>query len=186
MKAFAILPLDELARTGALALFLLLASAPGCGSAEGSGGGGDPGTPRTAVPASIADGWYTGTISSVNFFNPTTGSWGAPSGTGMFFEFTADGYYEKGVLLQSSLYGCTMSFLAYDRGTMTVAGDRIVLYPTYGRIKSVDNCVAANNYERPDELQPETILWELGLDEYGTQTLWLRYENGNPSAFHRG
>lgn len=141
-------------------------------------------TPRTSVPAQLASTWQTGTVSSVNFYNPTTGAWSAPSGVGMFFKFTPDGYYEKGVLLQSSLYGCTMTFFAFNKGTMTVEGDKIVLYPTYGKIKSIDNCVANNNYEKPDQLKSETMLWELGPDEYGVETLWLRYPDGGPSAFH--
>lgn len=145
----------------------------------------DPATPRTNVPGQLVAEWYTGTVSSVNFFNPVTGAWGAPSGTGIFFKFTPDGYYEKGVLLQSSLYGCTMTFFAYNKGTMTVEGNKIVLYPTYGRIKSVDNCVAENNYEKPDELHNETIFWEIGPDDFGNEVLWLRYETSNPSAFYQ-
>ena len=145
----------------------------------------DNGTPRTAVPAQIVGAWYAGTVSSVDFYNPNTGSWGAPSGTGVYFKFTSDGYYEKGVLLQSTLYSCTSTFYAYNKGTMTVEGDKIVLYPTYGKIKSLDNCVANNNYEKPDQLQSETILWQLGRDEYNVETLWARYPNGDPSAFHR-
>jgi hypothetical protein len=141
-------------------------------------------TPRTSVPAQLVNTWKTGTVSSVNFYNPNTGSWGPPSGVGMFFKFTPDGYYEKGVLLQSSLYGCTMTFFAYNKGTMTVEGDKIVLYPTYGRIKSIDNCVESNNYEKPDQLKSETLLWEYGQDEYGVETLWLRSPDSGPSAFH--
>lgn len=129
--------------------------------------------------------WYAGTVSSVNFYDPNTGAWGAPSGTGVYFKFTADGYYEKGVLLQSTLYGCTSTFYAYNKGTMTVDGDKIVRYPTYGRIKSVDNCVASNNYEKPDQVQSETILWQTGTDEYGFETLSARYPEGEPTAFQR-
>lgn len=141
-------------------------------------------TPRTSVPALLVNTWKTGTVSSVNFYNPNTGAWGAPSGAGMFFKFTPDGYYEKGVLLQSSLYGCTMTFFAYNKGTMTVEGDKIVLHPTYGKIKSVDNCVESNNYEKPDQLKSETLFWEHGQDEYGVETLWLRAPDSGPSAFH--
>jgi len=142
-------------------------------------------TPRTSVPNQLVADWYAGNITSVNFYNPTTGAWAAPSGTGVFFKFTADGYYEKGVLLQSSLYGCTTTFFAYNKGTMTVEGNKIVLYPTQGRIKSVDNCVEEYNYDKPDELQNETILWEIGVDDYGNEVLWLRYETGDPSAFYQ-
>lgn len=181
-------PLKKLARSSIVVpIVLLAASAFACGgTAADDAGGGGAATPRTQVPAPLSASWYSGNVSSVNFHDPATGAWGAPSGTGMFFVFTPDGYYEKGVLLQSSMYGCTMTFTAYNSGTMTVAGDRFVLYPTYGRVKSVDNCVQANNYDRPDQLESETILWELGPDEYGIETLWLRYEGGSPSAFHQG
>jgi hypothetical protein len=144
----------------------------------------DDNTPRTSLAAALVGEWQTGTVSSVNFYNPTTGVFGPPSGTGMFFKFTQEGYYEKGVLLQSSLYGHTMTFFAYNKGTMTVEGDNIVLYPTYGKIKSVDNMVQENNYEKPDELKSETMLWEKGFDEYGLETLWLRYPDSGPSAFY--
>jgi hypothetical protein len=141
--------------------------------------------PRTSIPAQLVGNWYSGNISGINFFNATTGQWGAPSGTGIFFKFTQDGYYEKGTLLQSSLYGCSTSFLAYNKGTMSVEGNMIVLYPTYGRIKSIDNCVAENNYEKSDQLQQEKIIWHVSLDEYGSEVLMMSYEDSNPSAFYR-
>lgn len=182
---------DLSARAGMAATMLfiiLILFVGGCKSSptdaddgDGKNGGN---TPRTSVPAELVGDWKTGTVSSVNFYNPTTGVWGAPSGVGMFFKFTPDGYYEKGVLLQSSLYGCTMTFFAFNKGTMTVAGDTIVLYPTYGKIKSMDNCVQDNNYEKPDDLKSETLIWERGQDDYGAETLWLRYPDSGPSAFH--
>jgi hypothetical protein len=142
-------------------------------------------TPGNKVPEQLAGSWTAGNVSSVNFFNPGTGSWAPPSGVGVFYKFTGDGYCEKGVLLQSSLYGCTMTVHAFQKGTAAVEGNKITFYPTYGRIKSEDNCVQENNYEKPDELTNEIIFWELGVDEYGDETLWLNYENGTPTAFHR-
>lgn len=141
--------------------------------------------PRTFVPVALVGEWQSGTVSSVNFYNPATGTWAPPSGTGMFFNFKADGNYEKGVLLQSSLYGHSSTFYAYNRGSFTVQDNQIILYPPYGRIKSVDSWIAENNYEKADELSSETMLWEKGVDEYGLETLWLRYPEGNSSAFHR-
>jgi len=145
----------------------------------------DNNTPRTSVPLDLVGEWQTGTVSSVNFYNPVTGVWGAPSGTGIFFKFTQDGYYEKGVLLQSSLYGHTMTFFAYNKGTLTIEDSVIITYPTYGRIKSTDNMVQENNYEKNDELKSETLIWAKGIDEYEVETLWLRYPETGSSAFHR-
>lgn len=188
MKVF---KMQFLSKLTSLIIFTLLSSfifyLYGCKSSptgpkdEGDTGSG---TPRTSVPTQLVAEWYTGTVSSIDFYNPNNGVWGAPSGTGIFFKFNPDGYYEKGVLLQSTLYNCTMTFFAYNKGTMTVEGNKIVLYPTYGKIKSEDNCVAENNYEKADELQNETIFWEFGQDEYGNEVLWMRYETSDPSAFY--
>lgn len=171
-----------------ITIFYLLVAfgmfAAGCSKDSGSINQPDNSTPRTDVPVELAKEWYYGNLSSVNFFNPSTGQFSAPSGTGMFFKFSADGYYEKGVLLQSSLYGCSSTFFAFNKGTVVMEGNKIILYPTYGTIKSEDNCVSANNYEKPDQLEKEIMIWELGMDEYNTETLWLRYEDGSPSAFH--
>lgn len=137
------------------------------------------------MPKELAGTWYAGTVSSVNFFNPGTGQWAAPSGNGLFFNFAADGSYEKGVLMQSSLYNCSMTFFAYNKGKLELSGGQMVLHPEYGRIKSTDTCVSDNNYEKADQLNQETVLWELGTDDYGNSTLYLGNPNGKPSAFHR-
>jgi len=49
----------------------------------------------------------------------------------------------------------------------------------------VDNCPPNYNYEKPDQLQSETILWQLGRDEYEIETMWARYPGGDSSAFNR-
>ncbi len=165
-------------------LFAISVFAAGCSKESSSINQPDSSTPRTNVPVELAREWYYGNLSSTNFYNPGTGQFSAPSGTGMYFKFTEDGYYEKGVLLQSSLYGCSTTFYAFNKGTVVIEGNKIILYPTYGSIKSEDNCVSANNYEKPDQLEKEVMIWELGLDEYNSETLWLRYEDGNPSPFH--
>src|SRR5215213_9987588 len=64
-------------------------------------GGTEPRKPeehRTPVPTPLADAWHAGSVSSVNFFNSSTGHFSAPTGTGLFFRFHTDGSYEKGVL----------------------------------------------------------------------------------------
>jgi len=141
-------------------------------------------TPRTNIPSNLAREWYSGNISSINFFNSTTGQFSSPSGVGMYFKFSTDGYYEKGVILQSSSYECSSTFYAFNKGTVVIDDNKIILYPVYGHIKSEDNCVSSNNYEKPDQLSEETMIWQLGVDEYHSETLWLNYEGGNPSAFH--
>lgn len=177
-------------RMGVLAgLLSIMLAVGGCRknptSADDNTGHGNHDTPRTAVPAELVGSWYTGTISTVNYYNPTTGQWSPPSGTGITYSLTADGYYEKSGLLQSSLYGCTTTLFVYNKGTVVVDGNKISLYPTYGRVKSQDNCVPRFNYDKPAELTEEHIFWELGTDAYGLEALWLRYAEGDASAFYR-
>src|SRR5262245_32622500 len=111
--------------------------------AGGSGGEGvtDPGDPPdpgvgTGVPSWAVGTWHYGSVSSVNFFNPNSGSWGTPSGEGMFYHFSADGKYEKGYMIQSTLYNCTMTVLFYSSGKITADGSQLSLRMTYGRMKS--------------------------------------------------
>lgn len=147
--------------------------------------------PGVDVPASIAATWQTGSVSSVNFFNASTGQFSSPTGTGLFYRFDHDGEYEKGMLLQSSLYGCTMTVVFYERGIVTAVegsldeGWTLQLHPTYGRQRSRDTCVAANNFERPHELADETLIAFLGQDEYGYEALFMRWPDSDWSAFHR-
>lgn len=142
-------------------------------------------TPRTSLPTEVVGSWTSGTVSSSAFYDPGTGSFKSPSGTGVAFTFTSDGAFTKAVLLQQSMYGCTSRFLGWVEGTATADGTTLSLYPTKGKVKSEDNCVADNNYERADDPARETIKFERGTDEYGNETLWLAYPDGNPSAFHR-
>jgi hypothetical protein len=165
-------------------LFVFLTFFYGCSKDSSNPVNSNNSTPRSDLPQELVKEWYTGDISSTNFFNPSTGHFSGPSGVGIYFKFTQDGYYEKGVLLQSSLYGCTSTFYAFNKGTVVMDGNKMTLYCNYGKIKSEDNCVSENNYEKADNVTTEVIYWELGYDEFNQQTLWLRYENGNPSAFH--
>ena len=177
-----------LARQFLAAVITTMATGLGCSSDSEAATGPDPTPSPTSVPAEFTGTWYAGNVSGVIFNNPNTGQWSSPSGTGVTYTFNRDGTYEKGVLLQSSLYGCTSSFLAYQRGTVRVSGAApatFELTASYARIKSVDNCVTKNNYEKDDPYRSETILVQRGRDEYNNEVLQIRSPDGHPSAFHR-
>ena len=84
-----------------LAVGLLLAA---CGSVSPNRGA--PPLPGSAVPPELQGAWRYGTISSVDYYDPVTGAWGAPSGTGITFTLDAEGDYERSSLLQVTTYGC--------------------------------------------------------------------------------
>lgn len=177
-------------RGAVLGSALLLAA---CGSKDGGPTGpsdGPPGDgaegPGTPVPAELLGTWYTGNVSSVNFFQPSTGHWDNAGGTGLFYSIKADGTYEFGWRLYSQLYSCSMTVLVYKSGTVEVdpAGGSLVLHPTYGRMHSEDNCNSDGNYDKDAPLDEETVLYELGQDDYGNLVLLLRYPDGEASAFY--
>ena len=150
----------------------------------------EPETPRTDVPAEIAAAWHAGNVSSTTFYNPSTGQFSPPSGPGFFFRFKPDGHYEKGVLLQQSLYNCTMTVFFYESGTVEVEGSlqngwTLQLHPTFGRQKSRDTCVSSNNFEKTHDFEDETLIVVLGRDEYGNEALFVRSPTTSFSAYYR-
>ncbi len=139
------------------------------------------------MPSQYVGTWVSGNVSPVNFYSPSTGSWGAPSGVGMFYKFLPNGQYEKGVLLQSTLYGCTMSVFGYQRGAIRVDGSTFELRSSTHKMKSVDNCVQKNNYEKTLDNEAETLFLRLGTDDYGNRALCssdrrTRHQRGSTRA----
>jgi hypothetical protein len=152
-------------------------------------GGGDeatgPDAPRTSVPAELVGTWFQGSVSNTDYYNPSTGSWAGPSGTGVAYTFTANGEYQHAGVLQSSLYGCTSIVFGWDRGAVAVRGTEVTLTATSGRLKSEDNCVAEYNYDKSIAVDPTVVTYEVGVDDYGTETLWLTWPDGQTLSFRR-
>jgi Chaperone for protein-folding within the ER, fungal len=135
-------------------------------------------TPATSSPPlnALEGNWYQGSSSGVDYYNPTTGSWAAPSGSGFKYVFNPDGSYDYSGLMQSSLYSCTMSIFGYETGIYTVQDQMLVLTPQVNKLKSEDNCHEDFNYERDEPLEPEYKLFQFGQDEFtGEVTLELTF-----------
>jgi hypothetical protein len=164
----------------------------GSGSDQGNTGpvatsvGATPVVPAAVVPPELIGSWYNGTVSSIDFYTPSTGGWDNAGGTGTSYTFNADGTYEFGWLLQSTLYGCSTHAMVWKAGFMTVdvAQHRIDLVPSQAKIHSVDDCSESGNYDRDIDRGPETVYWDWSQDEYGNAYLALRYPDGAYSAFY--
>jgi hypothetical protein len=129
--------------------------------------------------APIIGKWYSGSGSGVNFYNPSTGQWAAPSGTGSSYEFFPDGRYVQAGLLQSSMYSCTMTVFVYETGRWSLQGNTILFSPISGRVKSQDNCNRSFNYEKPKDLKKHSATISFRPNEYsGEEQLCLTDENG--------
>lgn len=146
---------------------------------------GEPNTPRTTVPAALVGRWHNGNLSSIGFFDAGSGTFGNPSGSGFFFNFTSAGNFEFGGLLQSSWYGCTTDFLSYKSGTMVVSGNTVTLYPRLALTRKTDSCNPANNYEKTAGLDPETFQYEIGSDEWGNIVLYRLWPDGSVTVYRR-
>jgi hypothetical protein len=166
-----------------LGLGIVLALAA-CGGG-GDGGTGPSHTPRTDIPSELVGTWYQGSVSSTDYYDPGSGSWGTPSGTGVAYTFSGDGIYRHTGVIQSSLYGCSQVVIGWDKGTAAVDGAQLTLTSTSGRLKSEDNCAADNNYDKSIDIDQQVLTYRIGADDYGTETLWLTWPNGQSATFHR-
>ena len=115
------------------------------GGSASSGGGDGSGE----VPAELAYEWtWGGVTSSVGFYDPSTGQWANPDSAGGFYRLNADGSYEEGAMLQTSLYGCSTNTFFYDSGTFAVQGDTIAFQSSgQGVQHAVNTC--GQSYDRP-------------------------------------
>lgn len=135
-------------------------------------------TPAATNPTSNAlmGAWYQGSSSGVDYYNPSTGSWAAPSGSGFRFTFNADGTYEYSGLMQSSLYNCTMTVFGYETGNYSLQNGILVLTQNVSKMKSQDTCTSDFNYEKDVPLETNYRLVHFGqFQPTGEVTLELTY-----------
>lgn len=151
------------------------------------------------VPQELIGSWLvTLDSSSVGYVDPNSGSYAAPSGEWMTYTFKPDRTYEKSYLIQSSLYNCTMKVFWFETGTSSYQGNVVSLAPNSNSMTSEDNCNAENNYEKTLPLEPSSVMWQFGTDDFGLVVLNLtsivKDQNGqfivdpnapNPSAFYK-
>lgn len=152
-----------------------------CGGAIQPGPQPLPGTP---VPAELQGAWRYGTISSVDYYDPVTGSWGAPSGTGDLFTLSADGAYERSRLLQVTTYGCESYVFIWEVGTVALTDTQLTFQPAESAVKS-QMCTPADTEETRNTVEGETYGWTLGPDDYGETVLTLIFESGETSLYDR-
>ncbi len=173
-----------------LAAFLPLAA---CGTsdvdaAEPTG----PGTPGGgAFPTELVGTWVYGVISPTNVVDAYNGSWiDSAYGTSVLFEFGPNGTYRQAILIMTRAYNCKSQVFVYNEGRAVVEGSTIKVYPTKGSVKARDTCVAANNFDRADNIaakQGDTYGWTFKLHDDGKTYLLIGVRNDmtNPSYFRR-
>jgi hypothetical protein len=165
---------------GAVIAVLALSACPGGGGTlEEEGASFD--TPRTAVPQQLEGDWFVGSLSSIDYYDRSTGTWAEESGSGFYFIFKADGLYEHGAVITSTVYNCTMKLLGSERGTVEVSGDKLIVHRNTGRTNVTNNC----GREGVHEMEPESTVWtwRIELDENGVRWLVLKNTDGLEDRF---
>ncbi len=142
------------------------------------------------VDASLAAGlvgdWWEGSLSTLQFYDPTTGTWAAPNGVGTFLMLRADGTFRAGGILNTTSGGCTSTLMVDERGTYTTTGTTagtLTLARQTGHSRLTMTCTTQIWDET---LAPQTRVFDysLGTDAQGRETL-TRTENGEPHGTMR-
>jgi hypothetical protein len=145
----------------------------------------DPVGPQpSARPPELVGSWFTGTVSSIHYHDPVVGSWADPNGEGFYLILDSDGSYEEGAVIQSTMYGCSSKLLGRAVGDWSIEGYQLWLARESGETSITGNCTGSGT----NTMGPEVAIyyWELGPDDYGTETLTLKMGDMSPyAAYHR-
>jgi hypothetical protein len=142
------------------------------------------GTASQNVPANLVGEWHARRGSGSSFFNPNTGSYGAPNATIDSYKFLPDGSYEHAILMQSSLYNCTIRIFGRETGSANVDGDTLTITPGPGTLEYNDNCRPNLNSKKVTHMEGDRWQWHLDRDEYGTK-LCVRDQKGASACYYR-
>ncbi|MFC4453781.1 hypothetical protein [Deinococcus sonorensis] len=116
-------------------------SVPPTGTPGTGGGGGG-----TALPAELQGEWNYGTISPIEYYDPTSGQYAEASGTSDILKFTADGTYERTGITVVTTYNCTSKILLHQTGIVTLSGTTLTLTPKVSLAKGY-RCSPSDAFE---------------------------------------
>lgn len=161
-------------------LFALSLSLAACGGGVGDD---DLDTPRTEITSPLAGEWFTGTLSSIQYYNRDTGEFQNPSGSGFYYIFDEDGHYETGAVIDSTVAGCTMRLLGTERGTLTQSGADLTVYRHWITTYVTNTC--GNDGERTQGETTRAMRWSVARDANGLEWLSLVHPDGSVEQYRR-
>ena len=136
-------------KTEALLLAALVGSVLGCPRSWA-----DPPKPKVVLPSQIIGDWQNGSASAVSYYNPATGTFAPPSGSGMSYSIRADGTFTYSGILQTTLYHCTKTSSFYCEGTATATAGSVTFTDRINLYQWKDTCGASD--PKPKNKPPET------------------------------
>lgn len=144
-----------------------------------------PRLPSSIVTTSnLAGEWLYRISGSTITFTDGAGGYAAPSGELSGYKIRADGTYEHGYLLSSSLYSCNTRVFGYETGTWWVDGNKLVFKDKTATLTSTDNCNKSFNYQKKRELAYYYYEFRLERDEYGEKIVFLK-SDGNRDEYYK-
>jgi hypothetical protein len=161
----------------------------GAGHVEDAGAGpsagtqGAPDTPRSKLPVELAGDWFTGSLSTIQYYDRRTGEFANPSGQGFYMIFGAGGTYESGAVISSIVSGCEMRLLGAENGTASLAGRQLTLHRHRVTTRVTSTC--GRSGDRTQGPATTRVTWSVDIDDSGLEWLSLTHENGSVERFRR-
>jgi hypothetical protein len=146
--------------------------------------GGAMGRRLPGVPAELVGQWIARRGSGSSYYNPNSGSYGAPNGTADSYSFFADGRYEHALLIQNSLYNCTIRLFGRETGRVTVDGQTLDITPGPGTFEYQDNCRPHLNSKKVTHERGQHWQWRV-VREGDAVKLCVRDQDGASACYTR-
>jgi len=160
----------------------LVAVVAGCDpgdSTDDPAGGGE-------TPGALVGSWYAGRGGTTAPYDPVSGTFGRPSGSGLLYLFQPGGRYLKGFQSYESSGGCTTGFTVTEQGVIYATDSTLTTHPTSGRRVFEDTCAPSLDSDDPvTDLADETFTWEVSGDDPTAPVLSLVRTDGAAATFVR-
>lgn len=147
-----------------IAILIFALAAVGCTtSTSSSSTSTTDGKATGSVDSALVGQWYAGRGGTMIAYDESTGSFGAPSGTGMMFVFHADGTYQKA--FQSIESGaCTVGFVTVESGVATTASGEVRLHPSSGTMHEI-SCSGSADNDHAITVSDESLAYALEAED---------------------
>ena len=138
----------------------------------------------TAIPNELVGEWIARRGSGSSYYNPNSGSYGAPNATTDSYKFFADGRYEHAILMTNSLYNCTIRIFGRETGNASIDGNTLTITPGPGTLEYNDTCRPSLNSKKANQVDQKKWQWQVSSDEQGVK-LCVQDATGASSCYYR-
>ncbi len=117
---------------------------------------------KDGLAPQILGKWKLGDLSSANFYDPATGSWGMPAGAGEWLQLFENGTFRYGKFGLVYQDGCELAMQVYQEGQLTGSGSTISMKSSAGARRWESSC-APGTIDEEQWVDPElsSYAWKL-------------------------